>query len=44
MRRRDSTQPPPKPRPRRGRPFMPWPIQAATVALIAALGFVALGD
>ncbi len=44
MRTHDSKTRPTPPRPRRGRPFMPWPIQAATVALIAALGFVALGD
>lgn len=42
MRTHDSTPKPEKPKPT-GR-FMPWPFQAAVIALIAALGFVALAD
>jgi hypothetical protein len=38
MRKDDST--PTKPRGK----FMPWPFQAATIALLAALGVAALAD
>jgi hypothetical protein len=38
--RKDDSTPTPKPRGK----FMPWPFQAALIALLAALGVAALAD
>jgi hypothetical protein len=40
----DTQNTPTPKKPRSGKNFMPWPFQAATIALLAALGVAALVD